>query len=112
MTDDVIKHPGCCHTCGAQLPPQVSTEDTVQALKQYCRENNIHILPGDRVKEDAAAILLDRSPATLRNWRSQAAPLPIFRTGAGRGRITYRLSDIAEHLNRLDDEFFPLVTER
>lgn len=93
-----------CRHCGRL--PYDDEQNTVEALRQHCLDNDLTILPGDRVREDTAAILLGRSVNTLRNWRCQGAPLPVYRSGAGRGRLTYRLQDLAEHLDR-NDELFP-----
>ena len=42
---------GCCPTCGAQIEPTLSTEDTVETLRRYCRENGLSILLGQRLKQ-------------------------------------------------------------
>lgn len=91
---------GCCPRCGYNL-----AGDPVEELRAECERAGLVVFAGDRVTEATAAHLLGRSPATLRNWRSGAGPLPAVRTGAGRGRVSYRLVDLALHLAQTDDFF-------
>jgi len=85
-----------CPHCGKLVDAQ--PDDLIEQLRQWCRANGHPVFPGDRVSESTAAAILGRAPATLRNWRIQGGPIAAQRTGAGRGRISYRLSDLAEHL--------------
>jgi hypothetical protein len=92
-----------CPHCGHLLDAD-DHQTTVEDLRRTCRENGWGF-PADRVSEQTAARLLDRSPGTLRNWRSFGSrPLPYSRPGSGRGRITYRLADVAEFMDRQDNE--------
>jgi len=69
---------------------------TVDELRRWCLENGRVVLPVDRVREDTAAAILDRSPETLRHWRSNERPLPFTLI---RGRATYHLADLADLIN-------------
>lgn len=79
------------------MPLQV-IEPTYSAatLKAWCVENGRLVLPGDRVREDVAALILDRSVGTLQNWRSGERPIPYTSV---RGRASYSLCDLADFLN-------------
>jgi hypothetical protein len=92
-----------CPYCGREIKIQDTYEnpgEMVDQLKTWCRENSRPVFPGDRVDEPTAAKILGRCPGTLKNWRCQSCPLPFVRSGAGRGRISYRLKDLAEHLEK------------
>lgn len=82
--------------------------ETAAALERWCRENGHIVLAGDRVFEDAAALILDRAPGTLANWRSNGGAVVPFYRSRGRGRVTYRLRDLARYLEQqrvdVDDE--------
>ena len=68
----------------------------VAQFEALCRERGYWISIDGRVSEDVAAELLDRAAGTLRNWRANAGTsVPFFRH---RGRVTYRLHDLAKHL--------------
>ncbi|ANK84168.1 MULTISPECIES: helix-turn-helix domain-containing protein [unclassified Rhizobium] len=70
--------------------------DPVAALRAVCHERAV-VLTGDgRIGEYDAAMLLGRSPTTLRNWRFGERPIPHSKLG---GRIMYRLEDLAAFLN-------------
>ena len=94
----IMTHQFCPH-CGALLdddePPCI-----VDQLKQACAEKDWPVFPGDRVSELVAAQLLGRALGTLRNWRSGSRPLAFVRNGSGRGRVSYKLSDLAKFLDR------------
>ena len=92
-----------CPLCGQPWPEEPTTAETTAELRQACADTGRHIFPGNRVDEATAAFLLGRSPATLRNWRCMGSPLPFFRPGSGRGRISYRLEDIAKLLGRCEE---------
>ena len=57
-----------------------------------------------RVSESHAAALLGLAANTLRNWRATSAPIPWHRIGGAAGRVTYRLADLAEHIERVREE--------
>lgn len=61
-------------------------------------ERNFPVTPDGRVSESHAAALLGVSPLTLRNWRLTHAPIPWHRIGGRGGRVTYRLDDLAAHV--------------
>jgi hypothetical protein len=71
----------------------------VAGLRRWCAAHGHHVTADGSVYEDVAAALLDRSPGTLRNWRSAGAGsmLPFTRHGRT-GRVRYRLADLAELL--------------
>ena len=50
------------------------------------------------VDERTAALLLERVPGTLRNWRAGHQPLAYRRIGGPRGRVMYNLQELARHL--------------
>ena len=84
--------PEKCPCCGQALPGRRITADDLRA---WCINNGHHISPDDAVHEATAALILDRSPATLANWRAQGGNgLAWFRSGRT-GRVRYRLSDLA-----------------
>lgn len=84
-----------CPACRRPLDPVPA--DRVTELRAEARALGVPILTGDRVREDGAARLLNRSPETLRTWRKTDQRLPFGRDGAG--RITYRLADLAAFLS-------------
>ena len=88
-----------CPTCGRPWPEvPLEREPTVERLRRWCLDNGHHITPDDAVHELVAAVIVDRSPATLGNWRSQGSNgLAWFRSGRT-GRIRYRLTDLADYL--------------
>jgi hypothetical protein len=93
-----------CPHCGKIIddpgPAAVTTED----LRNWCLQNQKLILPLGRVRECIAAEILNRGCGTLKNWRAQKVPLPFQRT---RGRVTYRLEDIARFLNESTNSNYP-----
>jgi hypothetical protein len=71
--------------------------DTEQRLLAWCRAAGHHITADGGVYEEIAALILDRSPGTLQNWRSNGgAGVPWYRSG----RVRYRLRDLADYLER------------
>ena len=84
-----------CPNCGQPMPLSRAAvvEVRVAAWRTWCRENGRWVSPADdRVDESTAAELLGVSPFTMRNWRSARQPLSFVRV---RGRISYRLRDLA-----------------
>jgi hypothetical protein len=81
----------CTHCAGSGREP-----DRLELLKRRARSLSILILTGDRVREEGAAVLLDRSIETLKGWRKTDQRLPFIRDAAN--RITYALCDIADFL--------------
>ena len=86
-----------CPHCGGTVS---APDDDVAALRAAVREMGGTILPGDRVREDVAARLVGRKTRSVRGWRNGLAPdeAPLRFRKDGRGRITYRLEDIANWL--------------
>ena len=70
--------------------------ETDQTITEWCRSNGHWISADGSVTAEVAALILDRSPATLRNWRTAKEGPPYYQ-GA---RIKYRISDLAAHLER------------
>lgn len=84
-----------CPNCGQPMPLSraEAVEARVVSWRVWCRDNGRWVSPADdRVDENTAAELLGVSPFTMRNWRSARQPLPFIRV---RGRISYRLRDLA-----------------
>jgi hypothetical protein len=81
-----------CPHCGQVMPRSRITADD---LRRWCLNNGYLVLPDGAVRESAAAAILGRAAGTLRNWRNGAGTVPLYRH---RGRVTYRLHDLAEHL--------------
>ncbi len=90
-----------CPNCGHVLDAQPSTLDL---LRQWCERNAKYVCADDAVFEDVAAEIVQRSPGTLTNWRSQCSGPQPYRHGAT-GRVRYRLRDLAAWLdsNRVND---------
>lgn len=84
-----------CPCCGRPLPGLAVA--TVDELRAWCAENGHYVTADGSVYEEAAAAILDRSPGTLRNWRSAGGPVPFTRHGRT-GRVRYRLSDLVAAL--------------
>ncbi len=87
-----------CPCCGCEIDPEPAV--SVGDLRDYCRQHGLPIFPGGRVSELVAAELLGKASGTLKNWRCTHGPaqLPYVRSGGGRGRISYRLADLADFL--------------
>jgi len=72
-----------CRGTGELMP---DTWDVHAAeLRRWCAQDGIKIGPDDTVDRKGAAMLLNRSPLTLRNW-ALADTGPKYRTYAGRYR--------------------------
>jgi hypothetical protein len=69
-------------------------EATERLLLEAVREAGRWISGDLRVKEETAAWLLGLSPASLANKRAEGTAPRFYRLG----QISYRLSDIAEHI--------------
>jgi hypothetical protein len=83
-----------CPHCGQPMPTSraEAIEARVATWRAWCGQNGRWVSPDDRVNEATAAELIGRTSFTLRNWRSAGQPLPFVRV---RGRISYRLRDLA-----------------
>lgn len=89
-----------CPTCGQLVvgpaaPSPAALDHLVEQLRAWCQTKGHVVLAADRVREDTAAEILDRSVGTLRNWRAGARPLPFTTV---HGRTTYFLRDLAQAL--------------
>lgn len=60
---------------------------TVDDLREQIRRHGLSVGPDDTVGELAAALLVGRSPKTLRNWRSIGAGPEHETTGRARYRL-------------------------
>lgn len=90
---------GRCPHCGNFLPEQ---RDPDEALRHKAVEMRADleaaghaVMPGGRVNELAAAMVLASSPATLRNWRVKCAGPLYLKAG---GRVLYDLTDLARFM--------------
>ena len=84
----------------AQLDPLIAA--TLRALELAVRTSGDPLTADGRVSELVAAALLNRSAATLRNWRSCGDGPAFVKFGVdGAGRVSYRLADLAEYLHIL-----------
>jgi hypothetical protein len=80
-------------------------EETAALLERACLERGQWVSHDGRVYDDVAAEILGRSVGTLANWRANGgARVPFFRAGR-RGRVTYRLRDLAEYIESTRDSF-------
>ncbi len=68
------------------------------AIESAARAAGYSLSADGRVSEADAATLLGIATNTLRNWRITNAPIPFHRIGGAGGRVTYRLADLAEHI--------------
>jgi hypothetical protein len=68
---------------------------TAAALEDAVRSAGISRSPDGRIASNDAARLLDLSPATMRNQRTQGrGPIP-YRFPVGTSRVSYRIADLA-----------------
>lgn len=81
----------CCPTCGQPMPSDPA-EAQADAIRQWCRDNNVPILLGDCVRRSDAALYLGRAEKTLANWESVAQPIPVRRLN---GRTYYEIRELA-----------------
>lgn len=85
---------GLCPVCRREI--DAAPPDLVAELRAEARARGFTILPGERIREDAAAALLDRQPSSLRKWRQTDARLPYVQDRAR--RVTYSIRDIANFI--------------
>jgi len=75
---------------------QSRVSETATRLERWCREQGHFITADGAVYEETAALILDRKPGTLRNWRTDDAQVvPYYRSSRG-ARVRYRLADMAK----------------
>lgn len=94
-------HSWRCPHCGGWSTPPEPKQDRVEAeverVTAQLKEAGVWISSDGRVNErDIAQPLFDRSPGTLRNWRSSGA-MPV-RPRMIRGNATYNLRELVEYL--------------
>jgi hypothetical protein len=94
----------CCPTCGQPLPADREPVVTLETLRKFCVSKGYTIFVGDRILETAVANILGLASGTVRNWRSGARPLAFSRSGGGRGRPYYKLTDVLAFMQRPDPE--------
>lgn len=75
-----------------------AVEKCREILEAAASTAGVPITADGRVSESDAAVLLGVAPLTLRNWRLTTAPIPWHRIGGPSGRVTYRLRDLAAHI--------------
>ncbi|MFH7325897.1 helix-turn-helix domain-containing protein [Desulfurivibrio sp. C05AmB] len=78
-----------CPICGHK------EADATDRLRGWCRDRGLVVSFNDTVNEKVAAVILDRQPGTLRNWRCRGDGPPFSRRG---GRAYYLLADLAEFM--------------
>ena len=79
-----------CPCCGAPMQEADPVAVEVQKIRSWCAANGIQIVLTDCIRQADAARYLGRAHQTLRNWGDL---IPARRV---RGRVYYRLSDVAE----------------
>lgn len=73
------------------------TADCLATLDATARASSIPVTGDRRVSEADAAGLIGLAAGTLRNLRAVSCPLPFYKVA---GRVTYRLADLAEFIER------------
>lgn len=92
---------GSCPHCGQPLPAPVDpVAERVDQLRRWCADTGHWVSPDGRVREETLAAILGVCVEHVRNLRYGSRLIPYHRTGGGRGRITYSLQTIAEHIER------------
>ncbi|UGB39723.1 hypothetical protein [Frateuria soli] len=81
-----------------EISDSEAVQKCLEILEAAARVSNFSITPDGRVSESDAAALLGVAPLTLRNWRLATAAIPWHRIGGPAGRVTYRLADLAAHI--------------
>ncbi len=89
--------PQCQHVHVAipEIDDSAGTEYWLNHILGFCRERGIEHGIDGTVSEKHAAVILDRSPLTLRNRRLGGCPIPFTSHG---GRIRYQVIEIARYL--------------
>lgn len=73
-------------------------EQCVGLFRDAVRDHGLRMSGDQRVSEEDAARLLGKEPGSLKNMRAEGRAPRHCRAGVGGGRISYRLSDLAEWL--------------
>jgi hypothetical protein len=87
---------GFCPNC----PHCVAPKTTADRIREWCAINARYVSIDEAVDEETAAEILERARSTLANWRSAGRGPRSFR----RGRIRYRIDDLAEWLDAGGDD--------
>ncbi|MGO1080140.1 hypothetical protein [Inquilinus sp. CA228] len=83
------------------MPPADRIAMTVDLLRRALREEADAVLTGDdRVDRDTAARLLRVAPQTLDQWRKLGQGPAHYARGWDKGRVSYRLHDIAQYIEQ------------
>ena len=83
------------HPADPETDESAGTEYWLQHILDFCGERGIKTGLDGRVSEKHAALILGRSPLTLRNRRLGNCPIP---SANHNGRVQYRLIDLARYL--------------
>lgn len=87
------------HTTARHQPSSAArVEDVLLMLHKACEERNILVTADHRVSEADATNLVGYAPGSLKNLRALGGAPAYYRRGAGGGRISYRLEDLASWL--------------
>lgn len=92
-----------CPTCGQPLPEssmQTRIDSRLAALREGLEKAGHWISPDGRIREESLAFVLGVTVEHVQNLRYGKKPFDPKRTGGGRGRITYDLREIAEHIEK------------
>jgi len=85
----------CPHCCGTGI----LEHDTLTLLRTWCLSNGHHVTPDGAVYDHVAALILDRAPGTLSNWRANGgSKVPWYRISPT-SRVRYRLTDLARFID-------------
>lgn len=71
--------------------------DCLATLEATARASSIPVTGDGRVSESDAAGMVGLAAGTLRNLRAGSCPLAFYKVA---GRVTYRLADLAEFIER------------
>lgn len=74
--------------------------DTAKVLLMSIEKNQIVMSADQRVSESDAALLVGMQPGTLKNLRTEGTAPPNYRAPVGGSRISYRVLDLAEWIER------------
>lgn len=78
----------------SQAAPAVDPLDSLTAdVVKILESAGKHVTPDGRTNSDGAALVLDRSAGTLRNWRARGIGPPWY----GGAKVLYRVRDLVEY---------------
>lgn len=87
-----------CHNCGAFLPerdPDEAHKAKAAELRSELEAAGHEVLPGGRVYERSAALVMGVNRSTVRNWRCYHRGPPFLKSG---DRVLYDLADMARFM--------------